>query len=186
MTKKNAKPPREPDDAELWAHVMDSVKPLPARKRKSRHVPQAELPAASPPEPPVRSAPAFVPPPLPPKAPPAPPPLAVGASAGVDKSTAERFRKGQMPIEARVDLHRHTQLEAHRALESFLMGAQARGLRCVLVITGIGRSSGGVLREMVPRWLNEAPLRSRVLAIASAQPKDGADGAYYVLLKRQR
>ena len=36
------------------------------------------------------------------------------------------------------------------------------------------------------RWLNEAPNRARVLAIASAQPRHGGSGALYVLLKRRR
>jgi DNA-nicking Smr family endonuclease len=62
------------------------------------------------------------------------------------------------------------------------------GRRCVLVITGKGiwRSEAGILREMVPRWLNEAPNRARVLAIAHAQPRHGGQGALYVLLKRKR
>ena len=48
-----------------------------------------------------------------------------------------------------------------------------------------GRGSG-VLREAVPRWLNEPPLRPRIIAFTQAQPKDGGHGALYVLLKRPR
>jgi DNA-nicking Smr family endonuclease len=48
-----------------------------------------------------------------------------------------------------------------------------------------GRGAG-VLREAVPRWLNEPPLRPRVIAFTYAQPKDGGHGALYVLLKRPR
>ena len=44
----------------------------------------------------------------------------------------------------------------------------------------------GILRQVVPRWLNEAPLRPLVLAIHRAQQKDGGEGALYVLLKRRR
>ena len=56
-------------------------------------------------------------------------------------------------------------------------------LLCVLVITGKGR---GVLREEVPRWLNEPGLRDAVLSFAYARPADGGEGALYVLLKRRR
>ena len=58
----------------------------------------------------------------------------------------------------------------------------------MLVITGKGvwRSDSGILKEMVPRWLNEVPNRARVLAIANAQPRHGGSGALYVLLKRRR
>jgi DNA-nicking Smr family endonuclease len=61
-------------------------------------------------------------------------------------------------------------------------------LRTVLVITGKGGfgDARGVLREAVPRWLNEGDLRPRVLSCAWAQPKHGGAGALYVLLRRQR
>ena len=77
-----------------------------------------------------------------------------------------------------------TQAEAHRALVAFIAGSRAAGLRCVLVITGHGRLSGGVLKAAVPRWLDEPDLRRAVLAIAPAQPPHGGAGALYVLLRR--
>jgi DNA-nicking Smr family endonuclease len=87
-----------------------------------------------------------------------------------------------------LDLHGLTQEEAHRQLDGFLAHAAHAGRRCVLVITGKGvwREESGILKEMVPRWLNEAPNRGRVLAIATAQPRHGGSGALYVLLKRRR
>jgi DNA-nicking Smr family endonuclease len=93
-----------------------------------------------------------------------------------------------MPIEARIDLHGMTQSEAHRVLTGFITGQQAAGRRCVLVITGKGRGKqgAGILRESVPRWLNEGPLRERVLAFDYARPQDGGEGALYVLLRRKR
>ena len=106
----------------------------------------------------------------------------------MDKRTAQRLKRGQLAIEATLDLHKHTQAQASAALDAFLAQAQDRGRRCVLVITGKGRAgeAGGVLRANVPRWLNQPPNRARVLAIAEAQPKHGGAGALYVLLKRKR
>jgi DNA-nicking Smr family endonuclease len=109
------------------------------------------------------------------------------ANPGLDRRSAERLRRGQLRVEARLDLHGMTQDEAHRALDGFLARAQDQGKRCVLVITGKGGGErGGVLRAAVPRWLGEAPNRGRVLATAPAQPKDGGAGALYLLLRRQR
>ena len=51
---------------------------------------------------------------------------------------------------------------------------------------GVGKEGGGVLRNAVPRWLNEAPNREKVLAFEYARQKDGGVGALYVLLKRRR
>jgi len=117
------------------------------------------------------------------------PDLAPGVAPGVDRRNAERLRRGERKIEARLDLHGMTQDEAHRALNAFIDRAEQAGWRCVLVITGKGRpgsSAAGVLRAAVPRWLNEAPNRARLLAIAAAQPKDGGAGAMYLLLRRRR
>jgi DNA-nicking Smr family endonuclease len=91
-----------------------------------------------------------------------------------------------MDIEARLDLHGKTQDEAHRELAAFIARAQSQGKRLALVITGKGREGKGVLRESVPRWLNEPALRGRVLALSSAQPRDGGSGALYVLLRKTR
>jgi DNA-nicking Smr family endonuclease len=116
--------------------------------------------------------------------PPPQPPL--DRFAGIDRANAERLKRGKHKVEARLDLHGLTQEEAHRALASFIRGARAGGKRCVLVITGRGRASGGILKAAVPRWLDEPELRPHVLAIAAAQPRDGGSGALYVMLRRTR
>jgi len=133
------------------------------------------------------------------------PPLEPGRAAGLDRRSAERLRRGRLPIDARLDLHGLTQAEAHVALNGFLADAQAAGKRCVLVITGkggrarddsgsewsdawaAGRLAGeGVLRQAVPRWLDQPPNRARVIAVHGAQPRHGGGGALYVLLRKAR
>ncbi|MGE0119304.1 MAG: Smr/MutS family protein [Dongiaceae bacterium] len=174
-----------PEELALWQAAMRDAKPLkrirPAAKKAASEPPAAE------PSPPTRAKPAL-PPPAPPLPAPKPPELAPGRFAGVDKRLAERLKRGQLAIEAMLDLHGLTQEEAHRQLDGFLALSARAGRRCVLVITGKGawRPESGILREMVPRWLNEAPNRARVLAIAHAQPRHGGTGALYVLLKRRR
>jgi DNA-nicking Smr family endonuclease len=179
MTKRPASPP----DLELWREVAASAKPLPGRVRPKAAA-ERQAPGATPA--PSRQRAVARPPVAPRQAP--PPELAPGRIAGVDKRLAERFRRGQLAVEARLDLHGLTQGEAHDRLAGFIAVSAASGRRCVLVITGKGmwRQDGGILREMVPRWLNEAPARGRVLAIAQAQPRHGGAGALYVLLKRPR
>lgn len=122
-----------------------------------------------------------------PRAAPALPDLDVGATAGVDRRTADRLRRGKLAIEARLDLHGLYQDEAHGQLNDFIVSAAAAGRRCVLVITGRGAGQeGGVLRRRVPTWLNQAPCRSLVLAMAPARRDHGGEGALYVLLRRRR
>ena len=116
--------------------------------------------------------------------------LSQGHAAGYDRANAERLKRGKHPVEARLDLHGMTQNEAHRALAGFIRDARAAGKRCVLVITGRGSGKepkgGGVLKSAVPRWLDEPEFRPHLLAIATAQPRDGGTGALYVMLRRAR
>ena len=117
------------------------------------------------------------------------PKLSHGAQTGLDKSNARKLKKGQHAIEGQLDLHGMTQEQAHVALNYFIEVSYGAGKRCVLVITGKGFKLGGsvgVLRVAVPRWLNEEPNRNRVLAFTYAIPKDGGEGALYVMLKRNR
>ncbi|MBX6321539.1 MAG: Smr/MutS family protein, partial [Rhodospirillaceae bacterium] len=114
-------------------------------------------------------------------------PLVHGRMPGVDRRRAERLRRGQLAIEASIDLHGLTQAAAHARLTRFIHDCVAAERRCVLVVTGIGRGeSRGVLREAVPRWLNEPPLRAHVLGFDYAQLRHGGLGALYVLLRQRR
>jgi DNA-nicking Smr family endonuclease len=176
------------EDLELWRRVTRGDVRLPGRGyRTPDEADEAPLakPKAGRPAPPREA-----------ETGPALPPLAHAHAAapgfipGVDKRSAQRLRRGLLPIEARLDLHGKTQTEAHDALDRFLARAQAGGKRCVLVITGKGgRGEGegpGVLKSAVPRWLDEPHLRARVIAIAPARPQHGGEGALYVLLRKPR
>jgi len=123
-----------------------------------------------------------------PRAQPSPQDLDVGAAAGLDKRTQQRLKRGQLPIEGRIDLHGLYYEQAQTAVTDFIERAQAGGKRCVLVITGKGgRSQGGVgvIREALPGWLGGPELRASVLVFSRAQPKDGGEGAFYVLLRKR-
>jgi len=111
-----------------------------------------------------------------------------GALPAIDRRTAERLRRGQIAIEAQIDLHGLTQDEAFTAIQGFLAESMQAGRRCVLVITGKGtaRDGGGVLRSAVPRWLTEGIYRQHLIGIAVAYPHHGGEGALYVLLRRSR
>jgi len=116
------------------------------------------------------------------------PELGHGDIAGVDKRSAERMRRGRMPIDGTLDLHGFTQDQARRELADYLAGAQDAGKRCVIVVTGKGdiTQGGGVIRTQTPRWLNAPENRARILAFDYAQPKHGGMGALYVLLRKVR
>ena len=96
-----------------------------------------------------------------------------------------RLARERDPIEARLDLHGHGRWDAQDALTAFLLGAQARDYRAVLVITGRGSRGGGVIRASVHEWLQAPALRGVVAGFAAAHRRHGGEGAIYVTLKRR-
>jgi DNA-nicking Smr family endonuclease len=112
----------------------------------------------------------------------APPPL-----APLETRLRQRLARGRVAVEDTLDLHGYRQDQAHRVLRDFLMRAQARGAKLVLVVTGKGRTAAepGVLRRAVPLWLEAADLRSVVVGFGEATATHGGAGALYVRLRRK-
>ena len=185
---------RRGKDDLIWDKVAEGIAPLPPRSKRRT----ATLPLPAPPKPekppkPAKVSRALKPTagkPLPPK--PALPDLSHTKAPGLDARSFEKLRRGKLAIEAKLDLHGHTLEAAHKTLIDFIGGAWGAEKRALLVITGKGGRRGedgaprATLRDSVPRWLNEASLRAKILAFAQAQPKHGGAGALYVLLKRRR
>lgn len=175
------------DDEALWDRVARGVRPLKkAAKNRLRageggasvtKAEQLERPAPPKKARKTSPSPASSPAGTPPKS------LKPGVAPGLDKRTGLRLRRGQIKIDARIDLHGLTQAEAHGALKDFIAASADRGRRCLLVITGKG---SGALRGGAVRWFNEPDFRNIILAFAEAQPKHGGGGAYYVYLKKRR
>jgi DNA-nicking Smr family endonuclease len=174
------------EELRLWRQVVKESKPLPGRSVPDEPLHSGPEPVASPPPPPG-------PPPLRPSADRPPPkpgrsldPLWHGHTPGLDRRSAKRMSRGEMEIEATIDLHGQTQEAAHATLIGFIQRAWGQGLRMVLVVTGKGNQGVGILKAQVPRWLNQTPLRERILGFSHARLQHGGDGALYVLLKRHR
>jgi DNA-nicking Smr family endonuclease len=180
------KTPHVPD-FELWEEVARSVKPLRVRAK-----PRPSSPATVPK--PHVSAPVQ-------KARQVwqePPPI-----TGFDRRTARKFTRGNVGIDARLDLHGAGIEMARLRLLDFIHRARAEGASVVLVITGKGDSPfsrhtlhgqdafhtperQGRLRRLVPDWLHEPEFRAHVSGFQPAHPKHGGGGAFYVKLRRVR
>lgn len=193
-----------PEDLYLWRLVTQSVTKLRVEAPKPPSAPSPS-PSPAPLEPPPPAKPKSKkgripasPPPAPPRKP-EPKALVPGKVTDMDRSTADKLRRGRLEIEGRLDLHGMTTAQAQAAVERFVAASHHLGRRCVLIITGKGMRSraaapwlraeegeDGALRSGLPRWLNEPSLRPMVLAVTPAQPQHGGQGAVYVMLKRRR
>lgn len=174
------------NDAELWARVAGSARPLHKRPtaRKVDLPKPAPKPEAKQPPPAVKPVPK-----------PTPKPAPMPRGEALDRGTARKLERGHLAVEARLDLHGMRQREAHAALRRFLKSAQGKGYRNVLVITGKGgdpearrsfyeEDERGVLRQAVPHWLAAPDLAHVVVSFSPAPRRLGGDGALYVRLRK--
>jgi DNA-nicking Smr family endonuclease len=105
----------------------------------------------------------------------------------LDAATTRKIARGQLQIEARIDLHGMTQDEAHGLLLGFVERAAKRQVRTLLVITGKGKSlhSEGVLRRAVPLWLKQPAFARHISGYSDAALGHGGSGALYVRMRRR-
>lgn len=112
-----------------------------------------------------------------------------GLGDGANPRLLVRLRRGAIPADEVIDLHGLTRAAAERQVIETILAVQARGGRCVRIVHGRGqRSQEGraVLREALPDWLHDPRVASRILAVCSAGPAEGGDGATWVHLRRMR
>ena len=103
---------------------------------------------------------------------------------GIQHRLYQDLQRGVLEPEATLDLHGMRTEDARRALSRFLDQSLKARRRCVRIIHGKGKGSGGrpVIKQRVNQWL---PQREEVLAFCSAPRWDGGTGAAYVLLSRK-
>jgi DNA-nicking Smr family endonuclease len=164
--------PLSSEERRLWSRVARTVRLAPGHKVEA--LDEDAAPAASSvtaaPKTPLRKTKATPRKPSPPE----------------DLSGQRRIRRGQNEIDARLDLHGHTQDTAHRELVTFIRREASAGSRCVLVITGKGRLGTGVLRARFNDWVADPDLRPLIAGYARAHPRHGGEGATYLFLRASR
>jgi len=175
------------EDRTLWDEIAKSIKPLSGRRTKSGNEPEAlsvEDQISRGVE--KRKRP-IVPEPLKHRDPPAPP------LSPIDRRLKLKLSRGSADIDAKLDLHGHTQAEAKSRLLRFLETAQTREHSLVLVITGKGKRSsdswsneGGILKRQVPLWLSLPEFRALVIGFEEAAIRHGGAGALYIRVRRRR
>jgi DNA-nicking Smr family endonuclease len=108
-----------------------------------------------------------------------------GTGYNIHSEYARRLHAGDFSIQAHIDLHGLTVVEAKEVFDGFMKEAVMTGKTGVLIIHGRGLSSPAepVLKKKVIEWLTSGVWRRRVFAYASARSCDGGTGATYVLFR---
>ncbi|MBB3997569.1 Smr/MutS family protein [Aureimonas pseudogalii] len=175
------------EETRLWVAIARSARPLKG-KTAPEMPPAPEVPAPAPPPPPppgkARATAVWTAPVLPET--PARRTPALPVLHPIERPVRRKIGKGRVALDDRIDLHGQTEAVAHGTLLFFLRGAQARGHRHVLVITGRGASFGstGTLKRAMPHWFSTPEFRRLVAGFEPAERGHGGEGAFYVRVRR--
>lgn len=168
-----------PEEAELWARVTASIRPL-SRDPK-------DAPPVSTAQPvPIRQK-GRVPPA---KSPEVPPKRSENLkTATLDGGWDRRLRSGRVEPDRELDLHGFTLDRAWAAIDHSLERAIAAGERILLLITGHERRGDpplerGRIRAAVHDWLAVSRHASRIAAVRSAHRRHGGGGSLYIILRK--
>ena len=186
-----------PDEADLWARVMVTVKPLRGVVSAARPVAPAPAPAPASAAPAKATKPSKaltralgpVPPPPGRAIVPPPSPRQNTLDGGWDK----RLSRGVVIPDSSIDLHGHSLSSAHALLDEGLARAIARGDRVLLLVTGKPPRpeserphARGAIRAAIADWLAASRHADAIAAVRGAHPRHGGQGALYIVLRRGR
>lgn len=169
-----------PEEAELWAKVAATIRPL------SREPVDSGPPKVAVAE--TRSKPAGrVPPPR--QMPTVPARIETLQSATLDGSWDRKLRSGQVQPDRTLDLHGHSLDRAWEAIDRSLERAIAYGERVLLLITGHERRGDppldrGRIRAAVHDWLAASRHAGHIAAVRGAHRRHGGGGSLYIILRR--
>jgi DNA-nicking Smr family endonuclease len=166
-----------PDEAKLWAKVVESVRPLGGVAPAPVKADEAPVPSTAP----KRPAAPPPPPPAPRKVP----------GTTLDGSWDRRLARGLVAPDAALDLHGHNLATAYDLLDRRLDDAITAGARLMLLVTGKppgpgGPARRGAIRAAVGDWLHASRHAGRIAAVRNAHPRHGGAGALYIVLRRPR
>ncbi|HYC95070.1 MAG TPA: Smr/MutS family protein [Sphingomicrobium sp.] len=168
-----------PEEAELWAKVTASIRPLSRDPREAQPVstgqpasikPKGRVPALKPAEQPPKRTENL-------------------GSGTLDGGWDRRLRSGRVEPDRVLDLHGHNLDSAWAAIDQALERSIASGDRILLLITGHERQGDpplerGRIRAAVHDWLAVSRHAPRIAAVRGAHRRHGGGGSLYIILRK--
>lgn len=112
--------------------------------------------------------------------------------------TNKKLKKGKIPIDKKIDFHGLSLFDAESLFTHTISICYKKNLRCILFITGKGvlkktandwdesKLYYGKIRSNFLIWTKKKELSKFILNVEQASIKYGADGAFFVYLRRQK
>lgn len=109
----------------------------------------------------------------------------------------KKLKRGKIPINKKIDFHGFSVSEAEEIFLSTVLECYNRNLRCILFVTGKGilkkdnKETGetklyyGKIRENFFTWVKKMEVQKYILSVEQAGIDQGADGAFFVYLRKK-
>ena len=117
----------------------------------------------------------------------------------IQKTTInKKLKKGKIPINKKIDFHGLSVIDAETLFLETIKNCYKKNLRCILFITGKGvlkkdkketletKLYYGKIRNNFFSWTKKSELQQYILSVEQASIEYGADGAFFVYLRKQR
>ena len=110
----------------------------------------------------------------------------------------KKLKKGKIPIDKKTDFHGMTVFEAEILFSEVVTNCYENNSRCLLFVTGKGvfkknnenldqvKLYYGKIREGFFSWVKKNELQKYILAVEQASIEYGADGAFFVYLRKKK
>ena len=110
----------------------------------------------------------------------------------------KKLKKGKIPIDKKIDFHGMSVFEAETLFSEIVINCYENHSRCLLFVTGKGvlkknnensdqvRLYYGKIRSGFFSWVKKNELQKYILAVEQAGVEHGADGAFFVYLRKKK
>ena len=103
----------------------------------------------------------------------------------LDSKTKKQLNNKKLIVDAIIDLHGKTEVQAHELIKNFIKSSYLNELKNILIITGKGVNSQGKLKLKTPSWLKSEELSKFVVGFETMPHNKGGEGALFVKLKNK-
>ena len=109
----------------------------------------------------------------------------------------KKLKKGKIPPDQKIDFHGMSLIEAEELLCSVVVNCYNTNKRCILFVTGKGVNKKetdyrdetklyyGKIRNAFSSWIRKPEIEKYILSIEQASIEYGADGAFFVYLRKK-
>ena len=117
----------------------------------------------------------------------------------IQKTTInKKLKKGKIPIDKKIDFHGLSVFEAEVLFTETIKSSYKKNSRCLLFVTGKGflkknkhetndaKLYYGKIRNNFISWTKKNEVQQYILSVEQASIEHGADGAFFVYLRKQK